>query len=561
MSLNLLTQQATNDNPSYTSSQLLAEVLRRKRRILYRSRPDLWLTEHFKEDIKNIKWDLYPGYEKHEWDADKNPFYEAWMDLANNNWVAIPSATGTGKTFWLARVVYWFLDCFDNSLVVTSAPKREQLTLHLWSEISRSFDKFKRIRPYAGLTTLKLRVDTRKDNDDSDENSHMAVGFIAGIKANEESTTKAQGFHREHMLIITEETPGMPLPTLNAFENTSTGGHNLILAVGNPDSVTDPLNQFIVSYPKRVKMHRISGYDHPNVVTKREVVPGAVTIPSIEARVQKYGKEHFFYKSRVRGIAPRQSSDSLFKYDDVMSCVIGTEEYKLAGEIAMLGANNAVGVDVANSEAGDKAALAWGQSNKLLELHEFQCPNANSLAYNILYDEKTLAEMQIESYHTSTISDYSIRPECIGVDPVGVGVGTVNAFKEKGIDVQSLQGGQKKQFLPKETIRDPLTGEEKEVPLYEFNSWRSQGYWKLADDFQNRRIIIDLKDPTLLNELMKELLQVRYSNKGLKIAVESKESIVKRLGGKSPNKADALMYWNWVRQYAEIQIGDVPFVM
>jgi hypothetical protein len=35
----------------------------------------------------------------------------------------------------------------------------------------------------------------------------LAVGFVAGVKADEASSTKAQGFHAEHMLMIIEETP------------------------------------------------------------------------------------------------------------------------------------------------------------------------------------------------------------------------------------------------------------------------------------------------------------------------------------------------------------------
>jgi hypothetical protein len=43
------------------------------------------------------------------------------------------------------------------------------------------------------------------------------------------------------MLIIMEECAGMPMPIMNAFQNTCTGGNNPILAVGNPDSELDVL--------------------------------------------------------------------------------------------------------------------------------------------------------------------------------------------------------------------------------------------------------------------------------------------------------------------------------
>lgn len=525
--------------------------------------PIAWLDERFGEDPRAVMWSLYPEYKGHSWDGDIDPLAKAWNALAAGDWTAVESATGTGKTHFLSRVTYWFLDCFFNSLVVTSAPKEQQLKLHLWSEISRSFGQFKKIRPYAELTTLKLRVDGRRstNENESDQNSHMAVGFIAGIKANEESTTKAQGFHRSHMLIITEETPGMPLPTLNAFENTSTGGHNLICAVGNPDAITDPLHTFIESYPNKVVPVRISALDHPNIVKGIEIIPGAVTQTSINNRLDKYDLEHPFYKSRVRGICPKQSASSLIRYDWFMSCVPGEPEYVAAGEILRGASRNAVGVDVANSETGDMAALAWGRANELQELQQFQCPNSNHLAYNLLYSDKELAERRVENYHTSKVYDYEVSAANIGVDPVGVGAGTVNAFLQEGYEVASLQGGQKKEYIPTETKRNPKTLEYEEVLMYEFNSWRSQAYWQLADDLQHRRVIISIRDKALRTQALRELLIVRYSNKGYKIAVEPKEEIKKRLGNKSPNLADCIVYWNWVRQYGESDVIDLPFLV
>ncbi|WP_185144741.1 hypothetical protein [Chryseobacterium sp. SC28] len=38
-------------------------------------------------------------------------------------------------------------------------------------------------------------------------------------------------------------------------------------------------------------------------------------------------------------------------------------------------------------------------------------------------------------YNTSTMQDYDIDAECVGVDAVGVGVATINAFSDLGITV------------------------------------------------------------------------------------------------------------------------------
>lgn len=508
---------------------------------IYRKRPDLWLTQRFGEDLSAVIWSDFDreAYSKHTWDGDKNPLYRIWEALARGKWACLASATGIGKTYILARIIYWFLDCWENSLVVTSAPKKDQLTLLLWSEIGESFGKFKKIRPYAELTKgLRLRVDTRQKQDDEDQNAGwQAIGFVAGIKAGEKSATKAQGFHRKNMLIVLEECPGMPVATMEAFKNTSTGDHNMILAVGNPDSVVDPLGFF--SIIPGVQTFRASAYDHPNVVLQKEVIPGATGQNSIERRKGEYGEESSFYQSRVRGIMPDQGNDSLIHLSWLVSCYTQKTEFKNDPIKINEKSFNAVGVDVANSDFGDKACLAWGEKNKLVMLHEFQCPSASHLAYNMIDETETLQAKGYTNYKTRKLKDSNIHSSCVGIDAVGVGASTVNAFKDRKFAVIALQGGQVDSEIPKD--------EKTKEPLYEFANLRSQMYYAAREDLQGRKIIIDI-GPEEFRQLCIELTVITFVLTGGKINVERKDDVKKKLSGKSPNKADSFVYWNWMRR-------------
>lgn len=525
-------------NKELELKKLQVEYLKRLKNEYYTLNPLAWLKDRLGEDEKTVKWsDWGEEYENHQWDGDKNPLAESWLALAKGNWIAIESATGTGKTFTAARVALWFLDVFPNSLIVTSAPKKEQLSLNLWKEIRSIYPKFKKLRPEAELLSLRLKADNRPTNLENDPNEDWhIIGFVAGTGSVEESATRAQGFHRPKMLIITEETPGMRRPVMTAFENTCVDpDNNLIYAIGNPDNTSDVLHQF--SKMNNVKSFRISAYDHPNVVLKKNVIHGAVTHSSIVNRKDKYGEESNFYKSRVRGISPEQSIDSLIRLEWINKCI--TYEYETE-EFS----KSSVGIDVADSEVGDKAAVAYGKNNILLELYEFQCPDASHLAYNLIYNNFELREKNYNSFNIPTIYDYDIQERYIGIDAVGVGTSTLQTLQNNNIKAVGLKGGSLEKALPK----DEITAK----PLFDFVSLRAQMYWKLREDLRLGNIKIAIKDKTILSQLTDELVVPKFISNNSKITVQSKKEIKKTLGY-SPNVSDAVVYWNWIRKgyYAE----------
>lgn len=544
-----------------TLLQLKAEKLKRLKMLQYQQDPMLWLEERLGEDRTSFQWSLLEGYENHSWDGDKDPIYSAWMSLANKEWSSIEAATGTSKTYGLARIVLWFLDCFPDSLTITSAPKQDQLKLNLWAEIGKLYKKFKKFRPESKMTSLKLSLTSIDEDDDDPYSGWQAIGFVAGVGAEEQSATKAQGFHRANMLIVCEECPGMSNAVLTAFKNTCTGENNVILAVGNPDSQLDPLHMF--GELLNVNNVRISAYDYPNVVLDKEMYPGAVTRASIERRKIDYGENSGLYLSRVRGISPKQGADSLIRMEWFEQCIDNVFEPEIYYY-------NAVGVDVANSETGDKGAVCYGIGAVCMDIREFICPSASAIAYNLLYPQEKIYEIEqdlaatrqrlgakpLESnvmpyYDIPRLSDFDIQEECIGVDNVGVGVSTLNALLEAGWDATGLSGGQWEEAIPED---------EEGKPMYKFISLRAQMYWKCREDLRLGTIGIssDIPKETLL-QLKKELVSPKFKVKDNAIYVEKKEEIIKRIGG-SPNTADAFVYWNWMRQGYKVRGGELPFI-
>lgn len=474
----------------------LAEIER------YKENPLDYFADRLGVRAETINWKLLKEYENHKWDGSINPFEGIIKALAQKKWAGVESATGTGKTFLGALIAYWFLECFENSLVVTTAPKQEQLSLHIWKEINRLHSRFGK----GELTQLKLKLSGKGDE-------RMAVGFVAGVKADEESSTRAQGFHAEHMLIILEETPGIPAPVITALQNTCTAPHNLIIAFGNPDSNIDNLHKFCQL--KHVEHFRISAYDHPNVVLNDPAfIPGAASKAGILRIEDRFGKDSPLTLSRTRGISPDQPRHALIKLDWIKDAI---ELFaKKCGDNGKIIEDNiigsyAMGVDVADSEHGDKAAIALGLGDYLISITEFQCNDANRLGKQDVY---------------LLMNQKGIRPENVGVDGIGVGAGTINALKEIGVKVKNIKGSE-----------SPVKLNLSE----EFGNLRSQMWWQLREDLRTGKIGI-VNDSSLIADLITPTWSIKNGN----ITIESKEDIKKRLG-RSPNKADAAVYWNWVR--------------
>lgn len=300
-------------------------------RLYYQLNPVEWIQDVLGIDKKTIIWSLNEGYDdlkegkprimddgtvlENGWDGTPDPIYNILQGLANWKDVVVMSSTGTGKTFIAAVACLWFLAVFPGSMVISVAPKEDLLKINLWGEIHKFKEKYKAKYPNAEFMKLEIHMGEK----------WLAKGFVAAVSAGEEVSNKAAGFHAEHMLYIIDETQGVDPAILAAIENTCTDRHNLRLALGNPRSSEDPLNQL---YRRADFLGiRISSYDHPNIVSNNPntdlrlhniVVPGAVSWKSIISRRILYGPEPEYYndnpkfKALVRGQVPAGSEFALF---------------------------------------------------------------------------------------------------------------------------------------------------------------------------------------------------------------------------------------------------------
>jgi len=480
----------------------------------YATDPVGFLVDKLGVTRESLIWSRSPEYGAHEWDGTGDPLRVALEAVARCEWVAVSSGTGTGKTFAMAGLILWHAACFRDSIAVTVATKEDQLEKGVWREVARMWPQFQRVFPLAELTHLRLRMDPARGD------AWGAWGVTSKVGATEQSATGVQGLHAARLLILCDEMPGIPQPIITALVNTATDPGNVIAGFGNPDNESDPLAKF--GRMQRVRAIRVSALDHPNVVTGRTLVPGAVSRESVRMRADEYGVESALYGSRVQGIAPAQAVDALIHRTWCEAAIARAAAWHVAGSLR--GYPIALGVDPSNSDGGDEAAIARFEGPRCTWVRAQRCPDANALGREVF------AMAQAED----------VAPTSVGVDSIGVGAGTVNESRR-------LYGGAAR-FTPlnggagavgRATKGADGAGWDADANL--FLNLRAQMYWQLREDL--RKGLVGLPaDPALVEELIMPTYEIR----GGKVVIEPKDAIKARLG-RSPNRADAVVYANWVR--------------
>lgn len=533
-SLSEIWRQARTDSPVVKESDHGIHVG-------YQHAPVRWLVEQLGIPEPTIRWSLNPGYKQHRWDGTRDPLVHALEGLAASEDVGVEAGTGTQKTYVLgAGAMLWFLGCFEDAIVVTLAPKESQLKLHLWKEARVLFPRFKLRFPNARLTDLKLRMRGGLDE------KWTATGFVAGVGADEETANKARGFHAEHALYIFEETPGIHAAIGSAIDFTCSAPHNLQLRLGNPDNQQDELHRFCVR--QGVRHVRISALDHPNVVSKNpNLVPGATSQKAIDKVKAQYGEGSDTFNAKVRGISPKQASDSVIRWEWLEAAAARYNDP------AFRRGTKAMGVDVADSPEGDDYAIARGIGACCLEVSAAKIGQTVEDATDL--GEQLGLEIELEG----------VDEQQVGVDSVGVGAATVNALKKLKYRVRKMNGGLTDETNPKVDQDVLRESDVAMVPVELFDNNRSKWLWQLRQDLMHNRIALPYDE-----ELFQDLTAPKWEKRAGKISVEPKSVPVKgnkgagknwgvrnRLG-RSTNKGDAVVYWNAVRYRMPEKAEDAP---
>jgi hypothetical protein len=137
-------------------------------------------------------------------------------------------------------------------------------------------------------------------------------------------------------------------------------------------------------------------------------------------------------------------------------------------------------------------------------------------------------------------------------DVVGLGAGVVDTLHAQGHMIYPFNSAEKAEEPITEGIINGRTSSF--LSTFQYKNKRAEAYWNLRTLFESSTIkVIDDQD------LIRELVNMRYINKDRVIAIESKEDIKKRLGY-SPDRADATAMVFYLKQFVgEVSTGKNVF--
>jgi hypothetical protein len=407
---------------------------------------------------------------------------EIAQSVAANRRTAVAACFDSGKSFLASRLAMWWIESHPpgDALVVSTATTFHQVRAILWQEIGNAHEAH-------NLTGKVSQTEWKIGN--------RLVGF--GRRPRDWSPDALTGHHRPYVLVIVDESSGVPKVIFEALEGLITNEDSRILAIGNPYAADSHFAHICRPESAWNAVH-ISAFDTPAFTGEQmpdramRSLISQVWVDELRVELGQGYEAHPLWQTKVLGLFPDEGDDQLISLAWVRAAV----DHQVERETN----HPTISVDVARyGEDETVIGARWG--------HHFE----------ILQSFRKKPTTYTAGAVVRWVHDLACRD--VRVDDDGVGGGVTDQLREQGIKVDALHGG----AVPSDPTK--------------FVNARSEWWWKTRLWFAGGEP--DVPDDT---KLQAQLTSVHWTldSKG-RIAVESKDDMRKR-GVKSPDRADALVY-------------------
>ena len=457
------------------------------------------------------------------------------MESVRDNPVTIAkSANATGKTHAAARIAVWFYKAFSEVQVYTAAaPPESNLKKLLWGEI--------------GSITENHPKAFKADNLKSLHVERSAQNFITGVTIPMAGTAaqreaKFSGKHSPHLLFIIDEGDAVPDEVYRGIESCMSGGHARLLVMFNPRAEAGEV--YRMERDGRANVVHLSALNHPNVISGKDSIPGAVNRETTIRRINEWCRplapgeqidgECFELPSFLEGLTAKSQSGheypplkpGWYKIMEPAFSYMVLGRYPAQGNTQLISkdwiARARARWDLYVSEHGEvpprHTSAVMG-----LDVGEFGTDaNVSCFRYGG-YVERLIAWGGIDTLRTGdrAIAEYKGRDVSrANIDATGIGSGVAPHMQRGGCSAH-----------PVKVASSPTEATE----LGEFKILRDQLWWACREWLRTDTGAMLPPDELLIEELQTPTYEVQNG----KIRVMKKDTL-RELLKRSPDRADAL---------------------
>jgi phage terminase large subunit len=387
-----------------------------------------------------------------------------------------------GKSFDAAILSSWWMATRPRAKVIQTSSSFENVETILWPELRKLHRES--LRPLGGHLLSTARGGWKF------EDGRICFGVST------DDPTRAAGKSGDQILYIADEASGIEDDIFEAIEGNLAGGASIFM-FGNP---THQSGQFFRAFTDESNVWNpihVSSEESPNVVARRDVIPGLCTYDWVEERKRVWGENSATYQIRVRGNFADKASNVVIGLAVVDAARKRHATTQADGDLE-------IGVDVARF-GDDDSVIYPRRGYKALEPDVINGMDTVEIAGRAR--KRALQERRGDE-----------RPK-IKVDVIGIGAGVADLLRRFD-DVEVID------INVSERADDPD----------EFPNLRSQLWFGMGDWLKEGGAI-----PPSDKEIGAELTAPRYGfdARGRR-QVEPKPDIKKRLK-RSPDHAEALM--------------------
>lgn len=332
----------------------------------------------------------------------ENPLFLSGDDVVFHN---------TGKTSSAGIVALWHLLCFEQSIMMFTAPQIGQLKKQVWKEISLSLEKlknsrFKWLADYVGFQSEMVYIKGFKEN-----------WHIFAKTAPKHQATNIAGNHGDNYMVWGDEACGIADAVMDVVLGALTHDDNRVVLTSQPATSSGTF------YDTHHRLSHKIGGAWTSLTFNGEESP-IVSKKSIREQLEKYGsRDDPQYKIRVLGQFPERLDEFLLTTRQIEGAyqkdAFIDDEHQKFGYVITVDVGGGVGRDdsvIAVSKVWGEAQ--WGERARRVEVVDIPiCKNRDDIT-------------ELFGIISECINTYSNA--ILVVDDLGAGKGLGQLLKKNG---------------------------------------------------------------------------------------------------------------------------------